>query len=251
MSTGINQLLQNWPSGTVATQALLSKHGIDRRAASKYVASNWLERIGEGAYRRPGKTIKWFGAVHALQTQLQLPVHPGGITAMEYLGYAHNITTGQRTVFLFAKPGTRLPTWFNNNDWGVPIQLSTTGALPFELQNMTNKAIEGVSIDIPCLELAALEMLYQVPKQQSYEEAFHVMEALTSLRPSVVQHLLEHCTSIKTKRLSMHVAEQLQLPWVKQVNLDLIDFGKGKRTIHKGGQLFPKYQLVVDQQSDY
>lgn len=251
MSTGINQLLQHWPSGTVATQALLSKHGIDRRAASKYVASNWLERIGEGAYRRPGKTIKWFGAVHALQTQLQLPVHPGGITAMEYLGYAHNITTGQRTVFLFAIPGTRLPTWFNNNDWGVPIQLVTTRALPFDHQNITKKAVEDDSLDVACLELAALEMLYQVPTQQSYEEAFHVMETLTSLRPSLVQQLLEHCTSIKTKRLFMHVAEQLQLPWVKQVNLNHVTFGKGKRTIHKGGQLFPKYHLVIDQQSDY
>ena len=66
------------------------------------------------------------------------------------------------------------------------------------------------------------------------------METPTSLRPPVVQQLLESCTSIKTKRLFMHVAEQLQLPWVKQVDLDLVDLGKVKRTIHKGGQLLPK-----------
>lgn len=251
MSTRINQLLQHWPSHTVATQALLSEYGIDRRTASKYVKSSWLERLGEGAYRRPGQTIGWFGAVQALQTQLSLPVHPGGISALGIHGFAHNITIGQRTAFLFAEAGTRLPTWFNSNEWGTPMQLVTTRALPFDKQYITNTTLEQVNVDIACLELAALEMLYQVPHQQSYEEAFHVMEALTSLRPPVVQRMLELCTSIKTKRLFMHVAEQLNLPWVKHLETAHIDFGKGKRTIHRGGQLFPKYQLVINQQYDY
>jgi hypothetical protein len=246
MSTKVNQLLQHWPAHTVATQALLSEHGIDRRTASKYVKSNWLDRIGEGAYRRPGQTIEWFGAVQSLQTQLHIAVHPGGISALEIHGYAHNITVGQRTTFVFAETGTRLPAWFNNTDWNTSIQLVTTSALSFDKQYLSNRTINDMSIDIACLELAALEMFYQVPQQQSYEEAFHVMEALTSLRPAVVRQLLESCTSIKTKRLFMHVSEQLKLPWVNRVNLAHVDFGEGKRTIHAGGQLFPKYQLVID-----
>jgi len=52
-----------------------------------------------------------------------------------------------------------------------------------------------------------------VPKRQSFGEALQVMESLTSLRPQIVQGLLENCTSIKTKRLFMHTAEQLNHAW--------------------------------------
>ncbi len=71
------------------------------------------------------------------------------------------------------------------------------------------------------------------------------MESLTSLCPQVVQRLLESCTSVKTKWLFMHAAEQLDHPWLSRLNLSYIDFGSGRRTIHAGGRLDKKYNLVV------
>jgi hypothetical protein len=88
-------------------------------------------------------------------------------------------------------------------------------------------------------------MMYLIPKRQSYEEAVQVMESLTSLRPQVVQQLLENCTSVKTKRLFMHAAERSSHPWLKRLDLSKIDFGSGRRTIHPGGRLDNKYNLVV------
>ena len=86
MGSKINQLLQQWPSGTVATLRWLNSRGVDRRLADKYVQSGWLERLGHGAYKRAGAIVDWVGAVHALQTQLALAVHPGAITAIELRG---------------------------------------------------------------------------------------------------------------------------------------------------------------------
>jgi hypothetical protein len=71
------------------------------------------------------------------------------------------------------------------------------------------------------------------------------MESLTSLRPQVVQKLLEGCNSVKTKRLFMHAAERANHSWLKHLDLSKVDFGSGRRTIHTGGRLDKKYDLVV------
>ena len=73
-----------------------------------------------------------------------------------------------------------------------------------------------------------------------------VMESLTSLRPTVLQCLLETCTSVKTKRLVMQAAERLELPWKTAIDVSGVDFGSGPRTIHPGGQLDKHYNLVLD-----
>ena len=112
MGSKINQLLQQWPAETVATLRWLSSLGVDRRLADKYVQSGWLERLGHGAYKRAGATVDWAGAVHALQAQLGVAVHPGGISAIELRGYTHYLAFGAREVVLFGHPGRKLPAWF-------------------------------------------------------------------------------------------------------------------------------------------
>jgi hypothetical protein len=94
-------------------------------------------------------------------------------------------------------------------------------------------------------ERAAMEMLYYVPFEQSFDEAERIMEALLTLRPALVQKLLETCNSIKVKRIFMFMAEKFDLPWVEQLDLRKIDFGRGERTIVEGGRLDPKYKITV------
>lgn len=245
MSSKINLLLQRWPPGAVATARWLNSHGVDRRLADKYVQSSWLERVGHGAYKRVGAMVDWTGAVHALQTQLCLAVHPGGITAMELRGYAHYLSFGAREVVLFGPPGTKLPAWFRNQLWSRPVSLITTGVFARRPEGTSSMQVDETELEVATLEQAAFEMMYLVPRRQSYEEAFQVMESLTSLRPMVVQQLLEHCTSVKAKRLFMHAAERADAPWLKRLDLTRVDFGTGRRTIHPGGRLDRKYDLVV------
>ncbi|MCD6326678.1 AbiEi antitoxin N-terminal domain-containing protein, partial [bacterium] len=92
----INQLLKEWPKGTVATQAKLSKLGISRQLATKYVLHNWIIRIGTGAFVRSGDQIDWRGGLYALQTQLGLSVHVGARIALELQGLSHFVPLGQQ-----------------------------------------------------------------------------------------------------------------------------------------------------------
>ena len=245
MGSKINQVLQQWPTGSVATLRWLSSLGVDRRLANKYVQSGWLERLGHGAYKRAGATVDWVGAVHALQTQLALAVHPGGMTAIELRGYTHYLSFGARGVVLFGHPGTKLPAWFEAHSWPRPVTLVTTGIFVGTEKTTSTLPVYEVDLEVATLERAAFEMMYLVPKRQSYEEGFHVVESLTSLRPQVVQQLLEGSTSVKTKRLFMHAAERANHPWLKRLDLSKVDFGSGRRTIHAGGRLDKKYDLVV------
>ena len=245
MGSKINQLLQQWPSGNVATLRWLNTRGVDRRLADKYVQSGWLERLGHGVYKRAGASVEWFGAVHALQTQLALAVHPGGITAIELRGYTHYLSFGARVVVLFGNPGTKLPAWFETHTWSRRVTLLTTGVFAGTEKITSTVPVDEVALEVATLERAALEMMYLVPKRQSFEEAYQVMESLTSLRPKAVQQLLEGCTSVKTKRLFMHAAERANHSWLKHLDLSKVDFGSGRRTIHAGGRLDKKYDLVV------
>lgn len=245
MGSKINLLLQDWPQHTVGTQRWLNSKGIDYRLADKYVRSGWLNRLGHGAYIRAGSTVDWPGAVHALQTQLGLDVHPGAITAFELRGYAHYLALGGREVVLFAQAKVKLPSWFSNHRWSQPVRLVTCGSFVNDKDAVSKVRIEDVELAVATLERAAFEMMHLVPMQQSFEEALQVMESLTALRPDVVQRLLETCRSVKAKRLFMHTAERMNHPWLDGLDLSRVDFGTGKRTIHPGGRLDKKYSLVV------
>lgn len=245
MGSKINRLLQAWPNGVVGTQRWLSTHEVDSRLADKYVRSGWLKRLGHGAYVRAGSTVDWPGAVHALQAQLGLDLHPGAMTAFELRGYAHYLALGGRQVMLFGRTGTKLPTWFSNSRWSQPVTLVTARLFRDPEQAVSMVRIDNLELVVATLERAALELMYLVPKRQSYEEALQIIESLTSLRPQIVQQLLENCTSVKAKRLFMHAAERMNHPWIGRLDLSRVDFGSGKRTIHPGGRLDKKYNLVV------
>jgi tRNA-binding EMAP/Myf-like protein len=90
-----------------------------------------------------------------------------------------------------------------------------------------------------------MEMLYLVPEKVSFEESLLIMESLVTLRPEIVQKLLEICRFVKVKRLFMYMAEKHRHPWVGKLNLSRIDLGRGKRRIVSGGELDPKYQITV------
>ena len=53
----LNELLMHWPKGTVAVQHWLREQGIPRQLAERYRSSNWMERIGQGAYTRAGDKV--------------------------------------------------------------------------------------------------------------------------------------------------------------------------------------------------
>lgn len=203
--------------------------------------------MGQGAYAKAGDTIEWTGGLYALQEQLKLRIHAGGKTALQMQGYAHFLPMRKgTTVSLFGAPDVKLPAWFKQYRWGAKIRFTTTNLFAGEAdQGLTKKDLGPYSIKVSTAERAMMEVLYGVPQVDSYEEARLLMEGLTTLRPRVVQRLLEKCASVKVKRLFMLLAENCKHAWVPKVDLAKIDFGKGKRMLVKGGHFDHKYKITV------
>ncbi|GJL63249.1 MAG: hypothetical protein NPIRA04_19030 [Nitrospirales bacterium] len=243
----INQILKKWPYNTVAVLPWLEKQGAYQQLMREYEKTSWVRRIGRGAYVREGEKVEWTGGLYALQEQLRLPIHMGGKTALSFQGYAHFLPMGKGiTVTLFGLPNIKLPLWFKQYRWDVKIRYATTNL--FMSQNkhgLTQKDMGSYVVRLSTPERAIMEMLYEIPKRESYEEAKLLMEGLTTLRPRLVQALLEDCTSVKVKRLFMVLAETCKHAWVKKLDPSQVAFGKGKRMLVKGGQLDPTYLITV------
>jgi hypothetical protein len=85
-----------------------------------------------------------------------------------------------------------------------------------------------------------MEVLYGVPQIDSYEETRLLMEGLT-----LVQTLVEHCASVKVKRVFMFLAQNCKHAWAGKVDLSKVDVGRGKRALINGGHFDAKYQITV------
>lgn len=90
-----------------------------------------------------------------------------------------------------------------------------------------------------------MECLYLAPKYQELSECYELMENMNDLHPHMVQNLLEHCSSIKVKRLFLCLAEHAGHAWYNFIDTQKIDLGRGKRSIVKNGHLDPKYQITI------
>ncbi len=233
--------------GTVAVSSWLEEQGVYQQLAHTYEKSSWVRRIGRGAYVRDGENVEWTGGLYAIQEQLRLPVHAGGKTSLQMQGYAHFLPLGKGApVALFGSPGVKLPAWFRSQPWGVKVRYRTMRLFEDAKDlGLTSLGKGAYTVKVSTPERAILEVLSSVPGEESYDEAKLLMEGLTTLRPRLVQSLLEHCSSVKVKRLFMVLAERAGHAWVKKLDLAKVDFGNGKRMLVKGGQLDPKYHITV------
>lgn len=245
--TKLNCLLRAWPQGTVAVSRWLEEQGAYQQLLHEYGKSGWIERIGQGAHMRAGDTVEWTGGLYALQKHLKLPVHAGAKTALQMQGYAHFLPLGKGgPISLFGTPGTRLPTWFRRYDWEVNLRYVTTKLFADDPDaGLTTKTQGGWAVTLSAPERAMMEVLHLVPGKETFEEASLLMQGLTTLRPRLVQSLLEQCQSVKVKRLFMFLAGRHSHAWARKLDLSKVDFGKGKRMVVKGGRFDAKYRITV------
>lgn len=74
---------------------------------------------------------------------------------------------------------------------------------------------------------------------------YYIMESLTTLRPKLVQSLLESCTSQKVKRLFVYMAEKAAHPWFKALKLDSVTLGTSRYMIVPTGKYIAKYNMTI------
>jgi hypothetical protein len=248
MSTGkptkINKLLQQTPSGVVLASSWLSEQGYSPELIRNYKKSKWLRAFGNGAVVRYHDEIDYLGAVHTMQNQLGMTVHPAAKTALSLLGRAHFLEMHPQQVYLFAYEKEVLPAWFKKQSWEPKIAFHTSSFLPPRV-GMTAISHKSFSIEIAAPARAMLECLYLSPDKISLLECHQIMEGLTDLVPAQLQALLENCTSIKVKRLFLYIADKSNHSWLKYINKNTIDLGKGKRSFAKQGKYISQYQITV------
>lgn len=210
----------------------LARRGIYPQLAYGYVKNGWLERVAHGVFVRPGKPLDRDASLRLL-AETGYQVHVGGKTALAWQGFHHNLALGDELLFLCKPGGRRMPTWFTTRFRCRvnPRRLfGESDQKPSHVGSAT-PGHPGVPVSEP--ERAALEMLSEVPRWQSVEEAEQLMEGLVSLRRDVMQELLERCGSVKTVRLFLQFARKFNLPVLNGLKVDALRTGSSSRYVRK------------------
>jgi hypothetical protein len=162
---------------------------------------------------------------------MQVPgLHVAGKTALAWRGVRHNLAFKERLV-LWGYAPARLPAW-----------LTTSFSATYQATHLFDDSLPpglGVApspggrsdllVSVP--ERAVLELLSDVGKSQSIEEARHLVEGARSLRTDVLENLLAHLKRIKVARLAHSFAEDLDLPWAGLARRHSERLGGGKRWV--------------------
>ena len=246
----LNYLLQHWLPGMVMTDQWLKLLGINKDLKHRYIRSKWLTSIGHGAVIRSGDKVSWLGGISALQMQVKVPIHIAGRTALELVGFGHFIKFDTKEVIIFKEQDALVQKWFTDYDWGVKLSITSSNFLE-EGVALDRKEFAGIEVILSSPERAILELLYFVPQKQGCEECYLIMENLISLRPHILQQLLERCKSVKVKRLFLFLASKLNHPWFERLDLRRIDLGSGSRSIVTGGAFNSKYKITVPRSLAY
>lgn len=238
----LNQILQKIPHNTVVTSVWLNQQGISNSLIHSYKKNNWFKSFGVGAYSKLNDNVELNGALYAVQNQLNLSFHIGGVSALSIHGINQNINFN-RKIYIFGLRGEKLPRWFKEKYEGNTEIIKTT--ILSKAIGLEDNNDKDFSTKISTKERALLEMIYLAPNKSSLNEVYQLMESMPILKPKLLQELLENCSSIKVKRVFLYIAEKLNYPWFKKLDISKVDLGNGKRTIEKGGKLDKKYNIVI------
>lgn len=250
----LNQLERTLPEGLLADAAWMERHGYSTSLRSQYVSAGWLVQPARGVFKRPLGELDWQKVVVSLQKMMGHGLTVGGRTALDLQGFSHYLSlSGPSTIHLY---GTEPPP-----GWLAKLPLKETfrfhrSQVLFETVALENEALRGGTLrelpgssDLPLLastpERALLEMLDELPGQESFHVADMMMQSLYTLSPRRLQALLADCRSVKVKRLFLFFADRHAPPWLKEIKCDEISLGSGKRMLVKGGKLDPKYLITV------
>lgn len=242
----LNQLMRHWPTGVPLTSHWLKNNGYYKQLVNLYSKNGWIKSLGKSAYTRLDDPLTWQGAVHALQAQLNLPVHVGGLTALELYGVTQYVTFNDLnpTFYLYnlGEKAPHIPRWFLNKFTHCHLEQKLLFSTDVGL---SSKEVAGVQINVSSPERAILEILSLVPNKLSLDHANELMESLDRLRSDVMQQLLEFCLSVKVKRLFLYFAEKCNLACFSDLELSRVNIGSGKRVIDEGGRYHKRWLLSL------
>ena len=248
----LNQLERTLPEGLLVDSDWMTRHGYSTSLRSQYVTAGWLVQPARGTFKRPLGNLTWEKVVISLQTLLERHLIVGGRTALELQGFAHYLRSdGAAVIHLYgpdAPPGwlSKLPlkerflfrrsqTLFKSD----PVAKGLT-TYAWNVEDDTSVLADGMHsgpfkqlfdnrewpLTVSWPERALLELLDELPKNESFHQVDVLVEGLRTLSPRRLEKLLDECKSVKIDRTK-------------------VDLGTGKRMLVKGGKLDTKFMITV------
>lgn len=240
-------LFKIWPMHTALPVAWLKEKGFSRSLIQKYLSSGWLQSLSHGAVVRPDDKIEWSGLLWGLQ-QLHA-FHIGGKTALELQGKAHFVKFQESKIFLFTRPGFRLPKWLKEENGSIEFINVPTNLFAKDI-GLKEHSFGEYSLTISNAARAFLEYIHLAEKYHSLDEAYYLMESLQFLSAALMQEALKDCRSIKVKRLTLCLSKKQNAHWFKSLDLSKIDLGKGVRKTVEHGRYDPEFLITYPKSWD-
>ena len=245
MATKIQQILESYPDSKILFGEWLSDQGLDAKGQYAYMKRGWLSRLSKGVYVLQGTSPSLFNAVSAYNVQLSKHCIVGAYSALDLRGYSHYLSMGKPKAFLFTAKEDKLPFWLLQKEWDMTIKYMTTSFLGSDLMGIEPMVVNGDRLLVSSPERAILECLNLPEAASSLLDIYYIMESLTTLRPKLLQSLLETCTSQKVRRLFVYMAEKAGHPWFKALNLGSITLGTSRYMIVPTGKYISKYNMTI------
>ncbi|PCJ21836.1 MAG: hypothetical protein COB04_02340 [Gammaproteobacteria bacterium] len=250
-TTSKQALKELLPYGMLATKKWLTSQGLSTPALDNAVKSETLLPLASGVYTQYTRNIRWEGVVASLQRMQGVPVHVGGLSALELAGFAQYLSLSSRRCVHLYSP-VKLPGWLGRLSLSDAFEGHGTKTLWPEMLMLNDTYVKAHQWDqglppvlFSCPERAILEVLAGVPGSVSFEHADELMQGLVNLSPRKLDGLLDACCHIKAKRLFFWLAQRQSYPWFKKLDRSKYDLGSGKRVIAKGGKLDKDYLITV------
>lgn len=275
----LNYLEQQLEGGLLVDAKFLREKGYSTSLISHYVSTGRIEQVTRGVYRRKlGNAewqqeiakLTWQQVVVSLQTVLlRNPLYLGGLSALELQGFAHFVQQGPVTVHLYGpKPP---PSWIRRLPLAEKFRYHNDRTLfgnePIH-HGLTNQSWEesregkfvqivedhhfrspwgprGWPLTLSTPERAVLELLDELPDDESFHHVDKVFEGLATLVPRRLDKLLRDCSSIKVRRLFFFFASRHTHAWTKQLKPQDYQLGTGNRVIARGGRLDKQFRITV------
>ncbi len=247
--TKINQLLANSASTGLFFADWLKKEGYSSQLQKRYRDSGWLTAMCKGVMYRTGGDLNAYDAIASYNKQMDGKLRVAAMSALEYVGFNHYVPMG-KPVLMVALDGKKEPLWMKSDRFDMTFR--TFYSTAFTDVEMIKREQHSGTLYISSPEQAFLECLFLAPNLYSYMDLYYAMEQLTTLRPEVVQHLLETTDNKRVKRMFLYMAEKAGHYWFEELQHEKIDLGTCKMQLATNGKFNAKYKMTIPKElEDY
>lgn len=245
-SNKLNRLLQAERQGKLFFSAYMQKNGYSNQLLKRYRTSGWLVSLSKGVMYRAGGQLRSFGAIASYNEQLGKDLYIGAHSALELSGFSHFIPMGKPLLMVGHPVSEVPPNWLKTSEFERELQFFSTNT--FSEPQFFKRIEEGFAIRISAPEQAFLECLLLTPAHYSYMDLYYIMEQLTTLRPEVLQSMLENTDNLKVKRMFLYMAQKAGHYWFEMLDKSKIDLGTSKYQLAKNGVYISDYKITVPQE---